>query len=72
MASEDRTGSWLRYSHLGIQFCVTFGLCVLLGTWGDSKLGWTPWLTVAGVFLGMAAATYALVRELPRTPPKPK
>ena len=63
MDSEDRTGSWLRYSHLGIQFCLTFGLFVLLGTWADSKLGWSPWLTVVGVFAGMGAATYLLVRE---------
>ena len=62
MASEDRTGSWLRYSYLGIQFCLMFGLFVLAGTWGDSELGWTPWLTFAGTLLGMAAATYSLVR----------
>lgn len=63
MASEDRTGSWLRYSHLGIQFCLTFGAFVALGMWGDSRLEWTPWLTVAGCALGMTAATYLLIRE---------
>jgi F0F1-type ATP synthase assembly protein I len=71
MSQEDRTGSWLRYSHLGIQFCLTFGLFVLLGTWADDKLNASPWLTVAGVFLGMGAATYLLVRQT-SSPPKPK
>jgi F0F1-type ATP synthase assembly protein I len=63
MASEDRTGSWLRYSHLGIQFCLTFGLFVLLGWWADGKLSTSPWLLVAGTLVGMAAATYTLVKE---------
>ena len=63
MASEDPSGSWLRYSHLGIQFCLTFGLFVLLGTWADGRLGWTPWLTIAGCLVGMTAATYLLIRE---------
>ena len=67
MDSEDRSGSWLRYSHLGIQFCLTFGLFVFAGMWADSKLGIGPWLTIAGVFVGMAAATYLLVKETSST-----
>ena len=63
MTSEDRSGSWLRYSHLGIQFCLTFGLFVLLGTWGDGRLGWTPWLTLAGCLVGMTIATYLVIKE---------
>jgi F0F1-type ATP synthase assembly protein I len=69
MASEDQSGSWLRYSHLGIQFCLTFGVFVALGMWADARLEWTPWLTVAGCALGMTAATYVLIRE---TGPKRK
>ena len=63
MASEDRSGSWLRYSHLGIQFCLVFGVFVALGIWADGRLGWSPWLTLAGTLFGMAAATYLLIRE---------
>ncbi len=63
MASEDQQGSWLRYSHLGIQFCLTFGLFTWLGVWADGRLDWSPWLTIAGVLIGMAAATYVLVKE---------
>jgi F0F1-type ATP synthase assembly protein I len=66
--TEDRSGSWLRYSHLGIQFCVTFGLFVWLGTWADGRLDTSPWLTIAGSFLGMTAATYLLLREISRKP----
>jgi len=63
MASEDNSGSWLRYSHLGIQFCLTFGLFTGAGMWADGRLDWSPWLTIAGCLLGMTAATYVLVRE---------
>jgi F0F1-type ATP synthase assembly protein I len=63
MASEDRTGSWLRYSTAGIQFCLMFGLFVGLGWWADARLGWSPWLTIVGCFVGMSAATYLLIRE---------
>ena len=68
MASEDRTGSWLRYSHLGIQFCLTFGLFTWLGMWADGRLDWSPWLTIAGVAVGMTAATYLLLKETSSRP----
>jgi len=61
----DRTpSSWLRYSHLGMQFCVTLVLFVLLGTWADERLGTGPWLTVAGAAVGMSGATYLLIRQV--------
>jgi hypothetical protein len=63
MASEDGSGSWLRYSTLGIQFCLTFLLFTGAGWWADGRLGWTPWLTMAGCFAGLAAATYLLLKE---------
>lgn len=64
MASEDRQASWLRYSTLGIQFCLTFGLFVGLGVWADRRWDLSPWLTIAGCFLGMGAAMYLLIREV--------
>ncbi len=80
MVSEDPSGSWLRYSHLGIQFCLTFGLFTGLGMWGDSRLATEPWLVTAGALLGMTAATYLLVRQTaalnrprpPKSPPSSK
>ncbi len=66
---RDRTGSsWLRYSHLGIQFSVTVVAFVLLGTWADGRLGTDPWLTIALSLGGMAAATYLLIRQVARIP----
>lgn len=63
----DRTPtSWLRYSHLGMQYCLTLLLCVLPGTWADERWGTSPWLTVAGAAFGMTAATYLLLRQLER------
>jgi F0F1-type ATP synthase assembly protein I len=74
MASEDQSRSWLRYSHLGIQFCLTFGLFTGLGMWADSRLATEPWLVTAGALLGMTAATYVLVKETsePKRPGPPK
>lgn len=34
----------------------------LLGYWLDRRWGWLPWLTVLGMFLGMALGTWQLVR----------
>lgn len=64
---NDPTGaSWLRYSHLGIQFCLTVLLGVALGYWGDSSLGTDPWLVIVGSLLGSAAATWLLLRDVAR------
>jgi F0F1-type ATP synthase assembly protein I len=63
----DRTPtSWLRYSHLGTQYCVTLVLFLLAGMWADRRFGTGPWLTVTGAAAGMAAATYLLIRQLAR------
>lgn len=63
----DRTPtSWLRYSHLGMQYCLTLVLFVLTGTWADRRWGTDPWLTVTGAAVGMTAATYLLIRQLER------
>jgi len=60
---DRKQTSWLRYSHLGMQYCVTLLLFVLLGTWADGRWGTGPWLTVAGAAVGMTAATYLLIRQ---------
>jgi F0F1-type ATP synthase assembly protein I len=62
----DGSHTWLRYSHLGLQFCLTFLLLVGAGVWADRRLGTGPWLTVVGAAAGMAAATYLLVRQVGR------
>jgi len=60
---DDRAGvSWLRYTHLGVQYCLTLLVCVLAGWWLDQKWGCEPWLTIVGALLGFGAATYLIVR----------
>lgn len=62
----DRAGvTWLRYTHLGIQYCLTLLLFVAAGWWADQKLGFEPLLTIAGALLGFGAATYLIVRAAP-------
>ena len=61
---DDRAGAtWLRYTHLGIQYCLTLLLFVLGGLWADRRLGCEPLLTIVGALLGFGAATYLIVRE---------
>lgn len=64
---KDSSGtSWLRYSHLGMQFTIT----VLMGTGAgyllDEKLATQPWLLTLGTFAGFGVGTYLLVRGVSR------
>ncbi len=64
---QDRSGaSWLRYSHLGLQYTVTMLLGVGAGYWLDARLATGPWLVLAGSLLGIVAATYVLIRDVSR------
>jgi F0F1-type ATP synthase assembly protein I len=58
-----------RLTGLGLEF----GICVVLGWWLDGRWKTTPWLTLAGIALGLTAATWhmvALVRPLMRRRPR--
>lgn len=55
-----------RYAGLGFQFVATLGLFGLLGWWLDSKLSWSPWLLVTGIFLGGALAFTQIVLSVNR------
>lgn len=73
-ANRRATNSWLRYSHLGLQFALTMVLSVLAGTWADRRFGWDPWGTIAGSLFGISAAIYGIVADLGylrRGPPRP-
>ena len=64
---DDRAGAtWLRYTHLGVQYCLTLLLFVLGGWWADQQLGCEPLLTIVGALLGFSAATYLIVRGAPK------
>lgn len=45
---------------LGCSIVATVVICILGGVFLDRKLGTEPWLTFAGVALGLAAAGYQL------------
>ncbi len=66
-APDERAESkWLRYTHVGLQYCLTLLLFVLGGWWADRRLDTDPWLTITGSLLGFLAATYGIVRETGR------
>jgi F0F1-type ATP synthase assembly protein I len=54
-----------RYAGLGFQFAGTLVAFGALGWWLDSRFGTSPWLMIAGVFLGAVGAFVALVRAVP-------
>ncbi len=61
---DDRAGaSWLRYTHLGLQYCLTLLLFVFGGQWADRRLDTEPWLLLTGALLGFGASTYLIVRQ---------
>jgi F0F1-type ATP synthase assembly protein I len=52
------------YAGLGLQFALAIVLFLFVGKWLDEKLGTSPWLLVAGVFLGATAGFYSIYRRL--------
>ena len=61
---EPRGPSASTYAGLGLQFVVALLLFLFLGQWADEKLGTSPWLMIAGVFLGAGGAFYSIYRRL--------
>ena len=55
---------YLRYSHLGLQFCVAVGVPTGIGIWADRRLGTGVLLTLLGLALGFGAGTYSLYHEV--------
>jgi F0F1-type ATP synthase assembly protein I len=52
------------FAGVGLQFAVSIVLFLFLGQWLDRKLGTSPVLLLAGVFLGGGAAFYSMYRRL--------
>ena len=51
-----------RYSHVGIFFGVAVALGLLGGHWLDKRWHCEPWLTIAGLLVGVAAGFRELYR----------
>ncbi len=66
MADEKDRGptSMSTYAGLGLQFAAAILIFLFLGQWADRKLGTSPWLLIAGVFLGAGGAFYSIYRKL--------
>lgn len=70
MAKQNRTGGYG-----GLQIALSFaftlaaalGLGYLGGAWLDRRLGAFPWLSTAGVVLGLVGAFRMLLRDLRRS-----
>jgi hypothetical protein len=60
---------WMRWTSLGLEFGLAVGLFLLGGRWLDATLGWTPWGTMLGALLGVAAGMGLLIRAALRPPP---
>jgi ATP synthase protein I len=56
--------SAVAYAGLGLQFALSIVLFLFVGKWLDAKLGTSPWLLVAGVFLGATAGFYSIYHRL--------
>lgn len=52
------------YMGIGLQIAASFAFFVFLGYWGDSQLGTSPLLLLAGVFVGMAGMALVLMKVL--------
>lgn len=54
-----------RYAGLGAQFVAAIAVVGALGWWLDGKLGTSPWLLIAGVFVGAVGGFIAMIRAVP-------
>ena len=64
---ETAASSYGRYGALGIQMVAVILVFLFGGHWLDGRLGLkTPWLTVLGVFIGIAGAIWLLFKETRR------
>ena len=64
---DDRAGAtWLRYTHLGLQYCLILLLFVFGGQWLDGRMGTEPWLMLTGALLGFGASTWLIVSQMAR------
>lgn len=49
---------------VGLAFAASVALFMFVGLWADRKLGTSPWLLIAGVFIGGSAGFWSMYRKL--------
>lgn len=60
LATAQRASAQLTTSHTGYELVVSPFLLALFGWWVDSKLGWTPVLTIALAVFGVVGAVTSM------------
>lgn len=60
---SDKDPNWGAMGSIGLQMLAGVVLGLFVGQWLDRKFGWTPWGTLAGCGLGVAAGMYSMIRE---------
>ena len=55
---------YLRYSHLGLQFCISVALFTGLGVWLDRKLETVVVFTLIGLALGFGGGMYSIYKAV--------
>ena len=63
MTNRNET-SFGAYTGVGVSFLAEIGVFAAAGWWCDGYFGSRPWIMVAGVFLGLIAATYHLLKQV--------
>jgi len=66
MSEQTPQGNVLRYTTVGVEFIVTFGLFLTAGLIADLKLDTAPGFTVLGAACGFAAGLYHLLKKVRR------
>jgi putative F0F1-ATPase subunit (Ca2+/Mg2+ transporter) len=61
-----KSGDFLRYSHLGVQFVIILIAFALGGAWLDKRLSAGGLVTLAGIFAGAAIGFYFIYRAIAR------
>ena len=51
------------FAGIGLQFAITVLVFVFAGVWLDRRLGTSPWLVLASVFIGGALGFYSMYRK---------
>jgi len=59
------------FAGVGLQFAITLVVFSLAGIWLDGRLGSSPWLTIALVFLGAGLGFWSMYRRVVRKPGAP-
>jgi F0F1-type ATP synthase assembly protein I len=60
---EQRGVSAGEFAGIGIQFALVILVFTAAGTWLDRRLGTSPWLLIACVFIGAGAGFYSIYRK---------